>query len=298
MTQLLDIKAFLTTARSGSFSAAGREIGIAPSVITKRVSRLEHDIGSPLFVRSTRRLTLTAEGERLRPRLQLLIGELQETLKGAQPAKRGLSGQLRIKAPTTLGTMFLGEMIAGFQAKNPNLTCELMMIDRAVNPLEEGFDLALGALPISYSGVIDTPLCHYQRTLVAAPDYLARQGSPSRPNDIVEHDCIAFVPAGLSWSFDSAKGTVVVDIHATFTVNDNRVQRAAALAGIGLTVMPAFMAKDDIAANRLVEVMQDYPVTPLWLKAMVPRNKKHKPEVTALLNHLITSIGSVPPWEV
>src|SRR6056297_3858010 len=111
MPMLIDIKAFLVTARSGSFSAAARELRLAPSVITKRVGRLEHAVGCPLFIRSTRRLTLTAEAERLRPRLQVLVAELEEAIAGVKTPQRALSGPLRIKSPTTVGTLFVGEMV-------------------------------------------------------------------------------------------------------------------------------------------------------------------------------------------
>lgn len=297
MTQLLDIKAFLTTARTGSFSAAAREMGVAPAVVTKRVNRLEQEIGTALFVRSTRRLTLTAEGERLRPRLQILIGEIEEALRGAHSANDGVRGQLRIKSPTTVGTLYVGEAVTRFQATNPNVRAELLLIDRAVNPLEEGFDLALGALPISFASVIDVPLCLYDRVLVAAPDYLARHPAPGTPSELVEHDCLAFLPIGLNWSFESERGTVVVEVRARLIVNDSRVLLAGALQGLGLTVVPRFVAREALAAGQLVAIMPDYPLTPLWFKAMVPRNRLDRPEVAALVDHLQAEFGTIPPWD-
>ncbi len=293
--QLIDIEAFLATARAGSFSAAARDIGVAPSVVTKRVGRLEAEIGSRLFVRSTRRLTLTTEAERLRPRLHLLISELEDALSGAHPPERGLHGHLRVKAPTTLGTLFVGQSIARFQAANPSITTELQLIDRSVNPLEEGLDIALGALPQSYASVIETPLCPYQRVLVAAPDYLERAGTPTAPSELVQHKCLAFVPVGLTWSFESEQGPVRVDVHATFTVNDSRLLVAAAAEALGITVVPSFLVREELAKGRLVALLEDFPISPLWFKAMVPRNKAHRPEVAALLEHLKTEFTD-PPW--
>lgn len=297
MTQLIDIKAFLATARTGSFSAAARDIGLAPSVITKRVSRLEHEIGATLFVRSTRRLTLTPEGERLRPRLQLLVGELEDTLKGAHPVKRGVVGRLRVKAPTTVGALHVGPSIARFKAQNPNVTIELVLVDRSVNPLEEGFDIALGALPASYANVLNFPLCEYARVLVASPSYLANSPGPREPTEIVEHECLAFLPIGLSWSFESEKGSIVVDVHASFSVNESGVLLAGALEGAGLTVIPRFLARDALADGRLVELLPNYPLTKLWFKALVPRTRAQKPEVKALLAHLKADFEPTPPWE-
>lgn len=296
MPMLIDIKAFLVTARTGSFSAAARELRLAPSVVTKRVGRLEHAVGCPLFVRSTRSLTLTPEAERLRPRLQVLVAELEETIAGAQTPPRALSGPLRIKSPTTVGTLFVGEMVARFQAANPGVTTDLVLLDRAVNPLEEGFDVALGAVPQSWPGVVETPLCAYPRLLVGAPAYLERAGRPGEPADLVRHDCLGFVPAGLSWPFESARGPVQVDVHSRFMVNDSRILIAAAEAGLGLTVVPEFLARPEIAAGRLVAVLPDFPITTYWFKAMVPGNKAQRPEIAALLAHLQDGFAP-PPWE-
>ena len=297
MTQLIDIKAFLITARVGSFSGAARELGLAPSVITKRVTRLEYRVGSKLFVRSTRNLSLTAEGERLRPRLQLLVVEIEEALNGSQADDRGMVGHLRIKAPTTVGTLYVGPSIARFQARNPLVQIELLLVDRHVNPLEEGFDIALGALPSSYANVQDIALCEYERVLVASPDYLARRGKPNDPTDLVEHECLAFLPIGLSWSFESDRGAVVVDTHANFLVNDSGVLKVAALEGAGLTIIPRFLARDALASGHLIELMPQFPPARLWLKAMLPRNRMQKAEVNALIEHLKTDFCPVPPWD-
>jgi len=296
MPMLIDIKAFLVTARSGSFSAAARELRLAPSVITKRVGRLEHAVGCPLFIRSTRRLTLTAEAERLRPRLQVLVAELEEAIAGVKTPQRALSGPLRIKSPTTVGTLFVGEMVARFQAAHPGVTTDLVLLDRAINPLEEAFDVALGAIPQSWPGVLETPLCAYPRVLVAAPSYLERAGMPNEPADLVRHDCLGFVPAGLSWPFESARGPVQVGVHARFMVNDSRILIAAAEEGLGFTVVPEFLARPGIEAGRLVPALPEFPIATFWFKAMVPRNKAQRPEIAALLEHLQEGF-SPPPWE-
>lgn len=296
MTEFIDIRAFLTVASAGSFSAAARQLGIAPSVVTKRVGRLEHQIGSTLFVRSTRRLTITAEGERLRPRLQLLLSELDDALQGVSQPRRGLGGQIRVKSPTTIGTLFVGQSIARFQAAHPRVVTELVLIDRSINPLEDGFDIALGALPQSYASVIETPLCPYPRVLVAAPSYLDRHGTPQTPADIPQHDCLVFLPVGLSWSFVGEGGPIRIDVRASFIVNDSRILVAAAEEGLGLSVVPEFLVRESIEQGRLVAIMPEFPITPFWFKAMVPRNKAQRAEVAALLEHLKADFDP-PPWQ-
>ena len=296
MPMLVDIRAFLVTARLGGFSAAGRELEIATSVISKRVNRLEHELGTPLFVRSTRKLDLTPEGARLRPQLQALVAELDETLSTVSQPDRKLRGLLRVRSPTTIGTMFVGPSIARFQRRHTNIAIELSLVDRLLNPLEEGFDISFGALPQSFASVEEVPICPYPRVLVASPEYLAANGAPSSPSDIASHECLAFVPVGLSWIFTSARGPITVDIRARYTVNDSRLLADAAIEGIGLTVVPEFLARDALAAGSLVTLLPDYPIQPLWFKAMVPSHKMGRPEVVALIDHVKGDFDPMP-WD-
>jgi DNA-binding transcriptional LysR family regulator len=296
MADIADIKAFLQTARLGSFSAAARQLGVAPSVMTKRVTRLEDRMGTKLLHRSTRRLKLTPTGEELRPRLQLLIGELDDVLDGGNAERRGMEGSLRIKAPTTVTALYLGEIVNEFHAANAELALELLLIDRSVNPMEEGFDVAIGALPASYANVVDEPLCPYERVLCAAPAYLARHALPRHPNELVDHDCLTFLAAGSIWSFESRGGPVSVEVRSKFSVNESRVLLGAVKRGVGMAILPRYLVEDDLGAGRLAEVLGDYPLAPLWLKALVPRNKIDRPAVAGFLDHLKARLQPVPPW--
>lgn len=294
MPVLIDIKAFLASARTGGFSAAAREIGTTPSVVSKRVGRLEDEIGIRLFKRTTRALTLTPEGERLQPRLQQIIAELEDTLSNRVTEGQGLRGSLRVRAPTTVGTYFVGPAVTRFQKKHPAMTVELHLIDRQVNPLEDGFDVSLGALPQSFSGVKQTPLCRYPRVLVASPDYLKSRPAPHAPSEIIGHDCLAFALVGHTWSFDTPSGTFSAEIRACYTVNDSRLLIDAAIEGLGLAVVPEFLAREPVADGRLLLLMPDYPVSELWFKALVPSHKVHRPEIIAFLEHIKAHFNPAP----
>jgi DNA-binding transcriptional LysR family regulator len=298
MNTLLNIKAFLLVARTGSFSGAARELGVAPSVVTKRITRLEDEMGAQLFVRSTRALALTPAGERLLPQYQRLVAELDEIIGAASNAERGIEGHLRIKGPTTLTSAFLGPIICDFHAMNPGLTVEVVLMDRSVNPLEEGYDLALGALPASYPNVTDFPLGPYSIALCASPSYVEAKGVPESPNDLIDHDCCTSVLLGNTWVFENAPSTVSVEVRSKLHANDNRVLRDAAVRGIGLAVLPRFVAHEDLKAGRLVEVMPNHPVPTFWMKALVPRIKMNKPAVAELVNFLKSRMQPLPPWEV
>ncbi|MBN9036421.1 MAG: LysR family transcriptional regulator [Rhizobiales bacterium] len=294
MPMLTDIKAFLASARTGGFSGAARELGTTPSVISKRVGRLEDEIGAKLFLRTTRALTLTAEGERLQPRLLQLTAELDDTLYDRESS--GLRGTLRVRAPSTFGTFFVGPSVNRFQARHPDMTIELLLIDRPVNPLEEGFDVSLGALPQSFNGVIEIPFCPYRRLLVGAPRYLERRGTPQIPADVFAHDCLVFAPSGHTWTFGAPGGPLSLDIRPRYTVNDSYILVDAAMQGLGLAAVPEFLARRPIAEGRLAALLPDFPLVPLSFKAMVPRHKSRRPEVVALIEHIRQEFDP-PPWD-
>lgn len=291
---LIDIVAFLVSARTGGFSAAAREIGTTPSVVSKRVGRLEDEIGETLFRRSTRALTLTPEGERLQPKLQRIVAELEDTLSNRESGGTALRGSLRVRTPTTVGQQFIARAVHRFQHLHPAMTVELHLLDRPVNPLEDGFDISLGALPQSFSGVKETPFCPYPRMLVAAPSYLDRNPAPQLPGEIPQHDCLAFVLVGHTWTFEGPSGPVAVDIRARYSVNDSRVLLEAAEDGLGLAMVPSYLARESVAAGRLVELLPDYPVSELWFKALVPSHKTHRPEIIAFIDHLRRALDPAP----
>lgn len=280
-----------------SFSGAARELGVAPSVVTKRITRLEEQIGTPLIVRSTRGLALTAAGERLLPQFMRLIAELEETIKGTASEAHGIEGHLRIKAPTTVTSLYLGSIFSEFQARNPGISLEIVLLDRSVNPLEEGFDLVVGARPASYPGVVDVPLCPYPLALCCSPAYLRDRREPGHPTELVDHSCLTSVLLGTTLLFDGPRGALSVEIHSRFHANDGRVLLEAARRGLGVAVLPRYLAEDDLRTGRLVLVLHDFPLAVFWLKALVPGMKMHKPAVRELMAFLKARMHPHPPWE-
>lgn len=297
MDTLLNIKAFLATARAGSFSAAARQLGVAPSVITKRISRLEDQMRAKLFVRSTRHLQLTDVGERYLPRYQAIVGDVEDALAGADATAPGVEGHLRVKAPTTFAVAHLGGIFSDFLGAYPNVTMDLVLVDRSVNPIEENLDVAFGALPASYANVLDEPLCPYPRVLCAAPAYLAAHGTPQHPRDLAHHDCLTFQATGSAWTFESRRGPITVDVRSRFSANDTQVLHDLACRGRGVAIVADCIARDSIVAGRLVELLPDFPVTELWFKALVPSNKSRRPAVQALIAWLKQEMQPVPPWD-
>jgi DNA-binding transcriptional LysR family regulator len=295
MDTLLNLKAFVETAREGSFSAAARKLGVAPSMLTKRVDQLEWRIRAKLFTRTTRKVILTDAGKLFLPRIRFLVQELDDVMGGVANSASELAGRIRVKVPTTLGVTYLSRTLTAFQDKYPNISLNVMTMDRSVNPAEEEFDIAIGALPEVYAGVVDEPLCLYPRLACAAPAYLAKHGTPQHPTELVNHDCLIFGPSGASWSFESDGGVLVVEGKSNFTANNSHILLVAAREARGVAVLARAIVAPALEAGELIPILEDYPIPDLWLRALVPKTRINAPHVRALLDWLKAELSSSPP---
>jgi DNA-binding transcriptional LysR family regulator len=285
---LLNVTSFVRVARLHSFSGAARELGVAPSVITKRVTQLEKGLGVKLVVRSTRGLALTAAGDRFLPRFVRLLAEFDEMFAAHDSDQMRLEGHLRIKSPTTITGERLGAIFADFQAEHPGISIEIVLVDRTVNPLEEGFDVALGALPVSYPHVLDVPISPYELVTCCAPAYLIGKRAPKHPNELVDYECLTTVMFRTTWVFESSRGAISVEVHSRMHASDSRLLRQAAIRGLGIAILPRFLAGAPLSEGSLVPLLEDFPIPTFWLKALVPRIKMSRPAVRELVTYLQT----------
>lgn len=294
MDTLDNLKAFVATAESGSFSRAARKSGLVPSVLAKRVDRLEWQIKARLFTRTTRKLTLTDVGERYLPAVRDLVREVDDTLAGMARASGEIEGHIRVKIPTTLGVLRLSELLNQFLASQPMISMDIVLADRSVNPIEEGFDIAIGARPESYGRVEDHPLCPIRRRLCAAPAYLARAGTPRTPADLTAHDCLVFATSGARWEFQGPQGLVGVDVRPKLTSNDGAALCRACVAGQGITLLADYLVAPHLHSGELVELMPQLRLPDLWLKALVPSNRIDLPRIRTLLHWLAHQLRLAP----
>jgi DNA-binding transcriptional LysR family regulator len=295
INRLLNLGAFVRVARLRSFSGVARELQVAPSVVTKRIDQLEQELGTQLVVRSTRGLTLTPAGEALLPRFLRLVAEFDELFKGSASDEQGIEGQLRIKSPTTLTSEYLGGTYSRFLQLHAGVSLDVALLDRTVNPLEEGFDCAIGALQVSYPNVIDVPLCPYEVVVCCGAEYLSRRAAPQHPTELVDFDCLTSGLFSSSWVFESSGGPLSVEVHSRVHVSEARVLREMALHGLGIAALPLYLAADDIRTGRLVPLLRDTPLQLHWLKALVPRMKMNRPVVREFVTFLKGQLAD-PPW--
>jgi DNA-binding transcriptional LysR family regulator len=297
MDMVANLRAFLGVARYGSFSEAARQLNVVPSVAAKRVTQLEHTVGTQLFERSTRKVALTEAGEKFLGRARSLIADLDDTLVGLRRAGDRLEGRILMMVPTTLHMLVLSDVLSAFLREHEHITMELALVNRSVNPAEEGFDLAItGHAANSYEGVLDVPLHPIEQVLCASPAYLQQRGTPQQPHDLEGHDGLFFKPLGTAWRFDSEQGQLTVDVRPRLIADDNLTLRAAALAGNGIAMLPRYVAGDAIRAGRLVELLQPFPLPKSWFRAHVTQNRARLARIQALLAWLKTALEkSLPP---
>jgi DNA-binding transcriptional LysR family regulator len=286
MDTLANLEAFIAVADAGSFSEVARRQQLAPSVITKRIAQLEWRIKAPLFVRSTRKLSLTDVGERYLPQVSTLVRQMQEMMAGMAQASGALEGHIRVKIPTTLGTLHLSELMQRFMLEQPRVSMDVVLADRTVNPLEEGFDIAIGALPELYGQVRDFPLAPIRRRLCASPTYLKRRGPPGRVADLVEHDCLVFMTSGSYWEFESPQGRLGVEVRPKLLTNDGVALCQACVQGLGIAMVSDYLAGPRIDSGELVELLPGLHFPDIWLKALVPLKRLDVPRIHMLLQWL------------
>lgn len=297
MDILLNLRAFLAAAKYGSFSEAARQLNVVPSVVAKRVSDLERTTGTRLFDRSTRKVALTEPGQKFQATASALVAEFDHVIHSLKRDEGQLEGHIRLKVPTSLAVLYLADVLSAFQREHERITMEVLLIDRSVNPVEEGFDIAIGGRAASYEGVIDIPLCPLRQVLCAASAYLQARGVPTHPRDLADHDCLVFKPTGSTWQFDSERGPITVDVPQRLVTNDNSTLLAAACAGNGIAILPTYVAKTALAAGALQPLLQGFPLQATWLKALVPRRRQELARINALTEWLARSLADVPPWD-
>jgi len=284
MDNLLNVRTFLAAARLGSFAAAARSLEVAPSVVSKRVNQLEHEFRVALFHRSTRDLRLTEEGARLLPRCMKLLSEYDDIRDVASTPE--ISGLLRVDAPGSVTAMILGPIFCDFLAENPAVDLDLRLTDRLDNPLDRNCDLTIGTRPSTDENIRDYPLMPYPCAVYAGSGYVERRGFPTHPRDLVEHDCLVSLLHGKLWHFYGDQGDEALTVRPRLSVNDTIVLREAVRRGLGIAILPAFLAEADLADGTLQHVLSAFRPPPMWIKAQIPTQKANKPSVHALLDFL------------
>jgi DNA-binding transcriptional LysR family regulator len=297
-----DIRAFLQVVDSGGISAAATRMSVSKSILSSRVSRLERALGTKLLHRSQRGVAVTDAGQRFYARMSDVVSRLQQAVdEVAGSDDAALSGSLRITAPMTFGTAYLGPLLFKFMQEHPLLELTLECDDRHVDILGGGYDLGVRIGRLTDSSLMARRLAPSARVLCCSPAYIDRHGSPASINAIQEHQCICYGSASVApyWQFESAErgGTVQqIVVRGRTHLNNGESMRDAAIAGLGLAVLPLFIAAPALRDGRLVTLLAKTPPSADTIHAVYPQTRYVSRAVRALIDMLAASFRGAPPW--
>lgn len=270
MDRLLWMHCYVRAVETGSFSAVARELEIGQPTVSRHIAQLEAHLGCRLLQRSTRRLSLTAEGERYYPEARRALEAVALAESGVQgePVPQGL---LRVTCPTALARFLILPLVTGFLRAHPRVDLDLQIVDRRVDLIEEGVDLAIRVGELSDSALHARRLALAPRVCVASPDYLARQGTPQRPRDLGQHNCVRYslLSTGSRWPFE----TEPVEVSGNFRVNSPDGVREVVAAGLGIGLAPRWLFEDLLAQGRVLPLLEDHPLPPMPIHALYPTRR-------------------------
>lgn len=288
---------FARVVEERSFTAAAARLRLSKSAVSGQIARFEERLGTRLLHRTTRRLSLTEAGLELYERCARIAAEADETAALARGLGRELQGTLRINAPVIFGAMHLVGALGDFRQLHPELQVELTVEDQLVDVAHGGFDLVIRIASrerlrdLSATG---RRLAIDQLIVVAAPSYLARHGRPRTPDDLVHHHCLRYLQKTphAEWRFERSGAAAYVPVPSGFASNSGDVLRAAALAGMGLAILPSYMVVDALTSGALEAVLTDHKRDELGIWALYP-SRRHVPgKVRALVDFLAARFRS------
>ena len=297
MDRFLEMRTFVQVVDTGSFVGAAEPLAMSKAAVSRYVADLEARLGVRLLHRTTRRLSLTEDGEVFYLRCKELLGGLDAAEAEVTARSGDAVGQLRVNAPVSFGILYLAPVWAAFKARHPQVSFDVTLSDRVVDIVEEGFDLAIRITQLQNSSLISRRLASTRMVLCASPTYLARQGTPVHPSELVQHHILAYSnwSSRDEWAFDGPDGVVVVKTTPCLRSNNGDTCRAVALAHEGIILQPSFMVGADLAAGSLVELCPGYRALEMGIHAVYSSRKHVAPKVRLLIDFLVEHFAK-PRW--
>ncbi|WP_017301853.1 LysR family transcriptional regulator [Nodosilinea nodulosa] len=292
MDKLESMRAFTQVVEAGGFAAAARRMDLSRSAVNKLVMNLEEHLQTQLLHRTTRKVSPTDAGRAYYDRCLTILADLEEAELSLTRLQQEPRGSLRINAPMTFGTLHLAPLVVEFMAQYPEVQVELVLNDRRIDPIEEGFDITVRiADKPPGSGLIAHTLAPCPLVLCASPAYLQRRGTPVHPDDLKHHACLHYGHRSqdTSWTLVGDEAHTVA-IHGPLCCNNGEVLRAAAIADLGIVMLPDFIVEADLKEGRLHPILADYPPPAINIYALYPVNRHLSAKVTRLVEFLAAKI--------
>jgi DNA-binding transcriptional LysR family regulator len=297
MDRFAELRAFVEVVRTGAFVKAAAALDLSKTAVSRQVGELEKRLGVRLLSRTTRRLSLTDEGQRFHEHARTVLAELESAEADVMTRAREVTGLLRITAPLSFGILHLAPLWPQFRARHPGATIDVTLGDRVVDLVDEGYDLAIRIARLPDSTLVSRRLASTRMVLCAAPAYLRKRGRPRRPEELAEHATLAYSywSSGDEWQFAGPDGAVGVRVKPWMHTNNGDTCLAAALAGAGIIMQPSFLVGEDLRQKTLVELMPEFRAVELGVYAVYPTRRYLLPRVRAMVDFLAERFRA-PPW--
>jgi DNA-binding transcriptional LysR family regulator len=297
MNNLGDLEIFARVVSAGSMSAAGRELGLSPAVVSKRLRRLEDRLGTRLMQRTTRQISLTEAGQGFYERVVAILAGIEEAEAFVSRRSALAHGVLKVSAPTSFGRMHIAPHINAFMQANPDLGVNLMLRDEFVDIVGDGYDLAIRIAELSDSSLVARKLAPVRRILVASPDYLKRQGTPQGIEDLDRHICLA-PHNNDAWKLEGPQGQMVHRPAGPLQTNSSEVVREAVIGGVGIALRSTWDIGAELADGRLVQVLPAYEGSRNVAIHAVYASRRFLPaKVRLFIDYLADLYGPTPYWD-
>lgn len=290
------IPVFVAVVETGGFSPAARRLGISKSAVSKRITQLEAKLGVRLLYRTTRRLSLTEAGEHYFENAAKALAFATEAEDAVTQLQAKPQGRLRINTPMSFGRLHIVPLIPGFLKKYPGIEVEMVMEDRVVDLVDEGFDIAIRGGDLPDSSLIARKLATMRYAVCASQHYIEQHGAPQTPEELVDHNCLLFSYGASEWSFVCDGEERRYSVSGNYRVNNGEAVREAVLKGMGVSRIPTFIVGHEIAAKRLVQVLNDYPIPEKSIYALFPKREHLPAKVRAFIDYVVECFGSEEPY--
>lgn len=296
MVDLESLETFATAVRTGSFAAAARVLGVTPAMVGRRIQALETSYGVRLIERTTRAQRLTEAGEAFLARAEAVLDAARELDDSMRAAPGLLEGRIRMTGPATLGVFSLATIAARFQAAHPAVTVEMVLSDRRMDLISEGFDFAVRVGELQNSAMIARQVGIYRLVLCATPAFLERHGTPMTPAELAGARCL--INLNMSprnrWPFSQDGRREVAEVTGGLQIDNGEALRAALLADAGIAYMPTELVAGDLAAGRLVRLLPDWQTMTLPIQLLHPSRRVTR-RVAALMEAMATELKRSHP---
>jgi DNA-binding transcriptional LysR family regulator len=297
LTPITDLEIFARVAAAGNMSAAGRDMGLSPAVVSKRISHMEERLGARLFQRTTRQLKLTETGKGFYERIVGILSDIDEAEAFVSQLNTKASGTLRVTAPTGFCRRHMAPYLAGFLQHHPELSLELHLSDTIVDIVGEGIDLAIRIAELNDSSLVARRLSPCHRVICATPEYLDRYGTPQTLDDLTHHNCLS-VGFQSIWRLEGPEGQVSLKVSGNLRSNSSDVVHEALLSGLGIGLRSTWDVSDDLKAGRLRIALPDYHEgNGVGIYAIYPCRQYVPAKLRVFVDFLAQLYGPEPYWD-